>query len=328
VLCIAGALIAAAVIPWGPGVQLVVAATAVVGALIVVTLVATLPSVGYPLVGLLLIAGISVYIAYEFGRQRKVEEKAKLALQRRQAELAHVLRVGALGEMTAQLAHELTQPLGAIVNYAAGCRRRLQATLEEAHPILEAVDRIASEALRAGEIIRRLRGLVRKTEPRREAVDVNALVGEVVRLVEGEARESNVPIEVSLHPELPKIHADEIQIEQVVMNLVRNALEAMHGGSAAASGLAIETRLVDGTGIEVAVRDSGPGIGNVDPAEIFEPFQTTKPDGLGMGLAISRSIVEAHGGRLWVTPNPTRGVTFSFTLPAKRALAREIPAAG
>jgi signal transduction histidine kinase len=325
-LCIAGALTAAAVIPWGPGIQLVVAAIAVLAAFIVISLVATLPSLGYPLVGLLLIAAISVYIAYEFARQRAAEATAKVALQRRQAELAHVLRVGALGEMAAQLAHELTQPLGAIANYAAGCRRRLQATIGETDPVIEVVDRIASEALRAGEIIRRLRGFVRKAEPRREAVDVNALVDEVVRLVAGEARESNVPIEVSLHPGLPEVHADGVQIEQVVMNLVRNALEAMHDNAADTSGLAIETRLADGAGIEVAVCDSGPGLRG-DPAEIFEPFQTTKPDGLGMGLAISRSIIEAHGGRLWVTTNSTRGVTFSFTLPARRATIPEAGAA-
>lgn len=155
------------------------------------------------------------------------------------------------------------------------------------------------------------------------AASRRALVGEVVQLVEGEARESNVPIELFLHPALPHVHADGVQIEQVVINLVRNALEAMHDSPAATSSLAIETRFADGADIEVVVRDSGPGLRNVDAAEIFEPFQTTKPGGLGMGLAISRSIIEAHDGRLWMTPNPTRGVTFSFTLPVMRAAIRE-----
>jgi C4-dicarboxylate-specific signal transduction histidine kinase len=307
----------------------VVAATAVVAACIDIAVVAKL-SVGYPLVALLLMAGISVYIAYEFERQREAEARAKLALQRRLAELAHVLRVGALGEMAAQLAHELTQPLGAIANYAAGCRHRMQQFRARAgepslenDALIEAVDRIAAEALRAGEIIRRLRGFVRKAEPRRVAVDVNALVGEVVHLVEGEARESNVPIELSLHPALPHVNADGVQIEQVVMNLVRNALEAMHDNPRDTASLAIETRFTEGTDVEVLVRDSGPGLQDLDAAEIFEPFQTTKRGGLGMGLAISRSIIEAHGGRLSMRPNPTHGVTFSFRLPVSRLAERE-----
>ncbi len=315
-LCTAGSLVTAAFIPWGSVPQLGVALINFLAGSLDVYLNAGLSAPGSPIVGMAVIAGLSVYIARELERQRTAEAGAKAALQRHQAELAHVLRVSALGEMAAQLAHELTQPLGAIANYAAGCRRRMEAASAPPEELIEIVDRIRREALRAGEIIRRLRELVRKAEPRRAPVNINALVREVAALIDGEARERGVVIDLTLRPDLPEIEGDAIAIEQVLINLARNALEAIHESPGDTPALAVETRQCDPRTVEVIVRDTGPGLVN-GAAVIFEPFHTTKPGGLGMGLAISRTIVEGHGGTLTAASNPTRGATFRFTLPAK-----------
>jgi signal transduction histidine kinase len=316
-LCTAASLVTAAVVPWGALPQLGMAAINFVAAFLAVYLVAGLPTTAHSaIIGLAVVAALSVYIARELDRQRTAELRAKAALQSRDAEMAHLLRVSAMGEMAAQLAHELTQPLGAIANYAAGCRRRLEATPGQPAELIGAVDRIGREALRAGEIIRRLRGFVRKAEPRRAPVDVNALVREVAELVDGEARERGVAIDLSLQPALPDVDADAVEIEQVLINLARNALEAMQESPGDTPTLTVATRLQDAALVEVIVRDTGPGLANGTEV-IFEPFHTTKPNGLGMGLAISRTIVESHGGTLAALPNPIRGATFRFTLPAK-----------
>lgn len=316
-LCTAASLVTAAVVPWGALPQLGMAAINFAAAFLAVYLVAGLPTTAHSaIIGLAVVGALSVYIARELDRQRTAELRAKAALQSRDAEMAHLLRVSAMGEMAAQLAHELTQPLGAIANYAAGCRRRLEATPGQPAELIGAVDRIGREALRAGEIIRRLRGLVRKAEPRRMPVDVNALVREVAELLDGEARERGVAIDLSLQPALPDVDADAVEIEQVLINLARNALEAMQESPGDTPTLTVATRLQDAALVEVTVRDTGPGLAN-GAEVIFEPFHTTKPHGLGMGLAISRTIVEAHGGTLAALPNPIRGATFRFTLPAK-----------
>ena len=312
-LCTAGSLVTAAVIPWGTLPQLGIAAMNVVAGFLDVYFSAGLPAA--PIVGMVVVPGLSVYIARELDRQRTAELRAKAALQRRDAELAHLLRVSAMGEMAAQLAHELTQPLGAIANYAAGCRRRMEAMPGQPAELIAAVDRIGREALRAGEIIRRLREFVRKAEPRRAPVDVNAVVREVAELVDGEARERGVAVDLSLQPDLPAVEGDAVEIEQVLINLARNALEAMLESPGSTPTLTVETHLHDAATVEVLVRDTGPGLAN-GAAVIFEPFHTTKPGGLGMGLAISKTIVEAHGGTLVAAPNPIRGATFRFTLPA------------
>jgi len=317
-LCTAGSLVTAAVVPWGALPQLGIAAMNLVAGFLDVYLIAGLPPSHSPIVGMAVAGGLSVYIARELDRQRTAELRAKAALQRRDAELAHLLRVSAMGEMAAQLAHELTQPLGAIANYAAGCRRRMEATPGQPAELIGAVDRIGREALRAGEIIRRLREFVRKAEPRRAPVDVNALVREIAEMVDGEASERGVAIDLSLQPDLPQVEGDAVEIEQVLINLARNALEAMHESPGETPTLTVETRLHDAATVEVIVRDTGPGLAD-GGAVIFDAFHTTKPRGLGMGLAISRTIVEAHGGTLAAAPNPIRGAAFRFTLPAKQA---------
>jgi signal transduction histidine kinase len=318
-LCTSASLVTAAFIPWGSLAQLGLAAINLLAGAVDVYLIAGLETARSPIVGMGVAAGLSVYIAHSLNRQRTAEVRAKAALQRHQAELAHVLRVSTMGEMAAQLAHELTQPLGAIVNYAAGCRRRMDATPGQPAELIEAVELIRREALRAGEIIRRLRAFVRKGEPRRAPVNVNALVHEVAELVDGEAREHGVAVDLALQPDLPEVEGDDVEIEQVLINLTRNALEAMHDHPSDTSTLAVETRICDPGTVEVIVRDTGPGLPHGGASVIFEPFHTTKPRGLGMGLAISRTIVEAHGGTLTGASNPKRGATFRFTLPAKPA---------
>lgn len=247
-------------------------------------------------------------------RREVAEEQAR----RHQADLAHVLRVQTMGEMAAGLAHEINQPLGAIANYAQGCRRRMAAgSLSEAE-LMAMLDSIASEALRAGETIRHLRALVRKQESQREATDVNRIVHDAVDLTEPDTRAFGVTVRLELADDLPPVLVDRVQIEQVVLNLLRNALEAMHDCRGDAL-LIVETRADRAGSVEVAVRDTGVGLPADGAALVFEPFITDKRAGLGMGLAISRSIVEMHGGRIWAEPNGARGAAFRFTLPGEAA---------
>jgi len=245
-------------------------------------------------------------------RRELAEEQAR----RHQADLAHVLRVQTMGEMAAGLAHEINQPLGAIANYAQGCRRRIASgSLTEAE-LMEMLNSIAAEALRAGQTIRHLRSLVRKQESQREATDVNRIVHDALELTEPDTRASGVTVRIALADDLPPVLVDRVQIEQVVLNLLRNAVEAMHDCRGDAL-LIVETR-TDGAGsVEVAVRDTGVGLPADGGALLFEPFITDKATGLGMGLAISRSIVELHGGRIWAEPNGARGTAFRFTLPGE-----------
>jgi signal transduction histidine kinase len=319
-LCMSAALLTAAVIPWGASVQMLVALINLLAGALAVFLVVGLPAARVPLVGMIVIAGLSVYIARELARQRAAEAQARMELQRHHAEMARVLRVGTMGEMAAQLAHELTQPLGAIANYAAGCRRRMETTSGVPAEMVEVVDRIGREALRAGAIIRRLREFLQKAEPRRATVDLNALVRVVAEMIDAEARETDVTVELLLQDDLPTVQADAVEIEQLLLNLVRNGLEAMHASRGAAPRLAIETRALRAAAVEVVVRDSGPGLPAGAEEEIFEPFHTTKPGGLGMGLAISRTIVELHGGTLAAASGP-HGATFRFSLPIDAPVA-------
>jgi PAS domain S-box-containing protein len=242
--------------------------------------------------------------------RKRAQEDARL----HQQELAHVLRRGTMGEMAAVFAHEVNQPLSAITSYAKGCTHRIRTGSGSPEPLLAALDEIASQAIRAGEIIRRMRRFVRKGEIQRQRLHVNDLVDEVVQFVAAEARERQVRLQIELAAELPALEMDAVQIEQVILNLMRNALESIYEDPGEQPLLIVRTRRIDDA-VEVAVRDSGAGLRPDVAADIFEPFVTSKPNGLGMGLSISRSIVEAHGGRLWTTPNPDRGVTFRFTLP-------------
>lgn len=267
------------------------------------------------------VTGLAVFSS-DISERKAAEDAAR----RHQAELTHVLRLSTMGEMTAGIAHELNQPLAAIVNFARGCARRLRADPGAVRTVLPVIDDIAEEGLRAGEIIRRLRQLVRKEPPRQEWFDLNACVRDAWRIVESEARQLGVHVHCAFADGVPAVLGDRIQIEQVALNLLRNALEALSEVDGARE-LAITTRVLDSGGVELAVRDTGPGMPPERYDKAFEPFTSTKPGGLGMGLSISRTIVESHRGQLSVMPNIGRGVTFHVRLPGQPAPEAMAPAA-
>ncbi len=239
-------------------------------------------------------------------------KQAEDALRHAHAELAHVTRAATLGEMTASIAHEINQPLAAVVNNATACVHWLAAqNLEEARQSAEC---IVADGHRAGEIIGRIRALAKKAPARRDWVDVNETILEAIALARSEVHSNGVSLRTRLGDDLPLVLGDRIQLQQVILNLMINAIEAMNEVSDAPRELFITSAKDDSQSVLVAVRDSGPGLqpGSLD--RLFHAFYTTKPQGMGMGLAISRSIVEAHGGRLWATANAPHGAVFQFTL--------------
>jgi PAS domain S-box-containing protein len=236
------------------------------------------------------------------------------ALREAQAELAHVTRVTTLGELTASIAHEINQPLAAVVNNASACLRWLAAhNLEEAR---QSAALIIADGHRAGEIISRIRALVKKAPPRKDWVNINETILEVIALARSEVHRNRVSLQTQLSSDVPLVLGDRIQLQQVVLNLIINAIEAMSEISEGPRELLVSSKKDDSQGVLVAVRDSGPGFDPDSLDHLFTAFYTTKPQGMGMGLAISRSIIEAHGGRLWATANEGRGATFQFTFPA------------
>lgn len=243
------------------------------------------------------------------------ERKHNEEIQRQQQEqLQHTARLVSLGEMASTLAHELNQPLSAISSYATGCRNKLQAGRLKFEEIGEVVDKVAAQSQRAGKIIRQVHDFVKKREPRREPCSVAEIVDEAVALFEPQARKSRVHIGRSLQGGLPDVMADPIMLEQVLINLLRNACDAMAEQSAPSPSILIRVGGTQGQ-VVVSVTDNGPGIPADRIDKLFTPFYTTKAEGLGMGLAICRSIIEFHHGRLSVENVPERGTCFSFTLP-------------
>jgi len=243
--------------------------------------------------------------------ERKRAEQAVLSAQ---AELAHVTRVATVGELTASIAHEVNQPLAAIVNNANACLNWLRGNnMEEART---SVELIRADGHRAGEIIGRIRALVKKAPPQKDWLDINQTIREVVALAHSEVERNRVALETELSDTVqPLVFADRIQLQQVILNLIMNAVEAMSEMSGGPRQLLIRTDTDESRGIVVAVHDSGPGLKPEDLHRLFTPFYTTKPQGMGMGLAICRAIIEAHGGRLWAMANLDPGATFQFTLP-------------
>lgn len=256
------------------------------------------------------VIGLSCCVQDITERRRAEEQTRKL-----RAQLAHVLRVSTVGGMAEVLAHELNQPLAAIGNYADGSLDILQSAATDSQDVRESLEHIGRLTRRAGKIIQRIRDLVRKDEPYRSSVPPNDLVREVVELVGFEAQAKAVKIKLDLADELPLVLVDRIQIQQVILNLVRNAFDAIREIDQRTGKLAIQTRSAPVGSVEVTVRDTGKGLPDGAAEMCFEPFFTTKSDGLGLGLGISRSIIETHGGRLWTEPQ-TEGATFRFTLPA------------
>ena len=253
-----------------------------------------------------------------FVRDLTERQQTEQRLQEIQAELVHISRFTAVGEMATTLAHELNQPLAAITNYLRGGRRVLDRI---DHPGLvlarEAVDRAADQALRAGEIIRRMRQFVARgeNEPREESV--SKMVEEASALALVGARELGVHVRLQLDREADLVLADRVQVQQVLLNLLRNALEAM--ANSEQKELVVRSRLEEGGMTEIAVMDTGAGISEEIAAQLFQPFMTTKRHGMGVGLSISRTIIEAHGGQIRAEPNPGGGTVFRFTLPCALA---------
>jgi C4-dicarboxylate-specific signal transduction histidine kinase len=251
----------------------------------------------------------------DISERRQAEERER----RRLAEIAHVSRLSTLGEMISGLAHEINQPLAAASNFARACQRWPQTSGQPLPPeVVRLVQNILGQTERAGEIVKRLTTFVKKGASTPSYVDVNALVGDVIVLTKScfypaMQQDGNTPLLAELAPQLPRISVDRIQIEQVLVNLIRNAIEATEEAGCRLP-VVVRTRWL-ANAVEVAVCDGGVGVKSPQTTELFEPFFTTKPDGLGLGLSISRSIIENHGGRLWVEPNAERGATFSFTLP-------------
>lgn len=239
--------------------------------------------------------------------------RAEMEARQQRAEMAHVQRLTTAGEMTAEIAHQINQPLAAIVNFAGGLAARLREGTVHPETMREVASRISTEARRAGEVIRRLRAFLRRGESTPAECDLNNLVLHVFRLVEEDFQREGIEVEIALAPALPELRLDAILIEQVVLNLLRNALEAMSSG-ADIRHLAIVTREVENS-VCVTLEDSGVGLPIGDEHRVFDAFFTTKAEGLGLGLSVSRSIVEASGGRLWATPNGSRGTTVGFALP-------------
>ena len=252
--------------------------------------------------------------AVRYAIQRKAAEKTARA---HEAELAHLSRVSTMGQMASGLAHELNQPLAAILNYASVCLAQIESQPGSPATALTAIQEVMNETRRAGTIISRMRSFVRKQQPQTVPLDMNELVRESVRMMEFELRHQQVRPRLELAPDLPKALGDAVQIEQVLVNLVFNALEAMGDAGSSRKGLTVRTASNDqGRSVRVCVVDTGPGMSPDDLGRLFEPFFTTKPKGMGMGLNISRSIIESLGGRLLAARNPDSGMQFCFTVPA------------
>ncbi len=243
--------------------------------------------------------------------ERKCAEQEREKLRQLEADLAHTNRVSTLGEMAASLAHEIKQPIAAAITSANSCIEWLAHEPPNLDRARAAAARIDKYGNRAAEIIDRVRSFYKKSPPQRELVDVNGIIHEMLTLLEGEATRSSIAMRTDLSAELPKVIADRVQLQQVFMNLMVNAIEAMKdsGGE-----ITVKSQLQDGQ-LQFSVSDTGVGLPMEKMDQIFSAFFTTKPQGSGMGLAISRSIVESHGGRLWATGNDGRGATFHFTLP-------------
>ena len=242
------------------------------------------------------------------------EKRAQEALQQAQAELAHVTRVTTLGELTASIAHEVNQPLAAIITNGEACLRWLGNTTPNLEEARGAVERMIRDGNRAGEVIQRLRALTRKTDPQNAPLDINDVIHDVVGLVQREVSSHRVRLRLDLDSGLDPVLGDRVQLQQVIINLIVNSVEAM-ANVAERRELMIRVREHDPAHVLVAVQDSGVGISPDQLDSVFNAFFTTKADGMGMGLSICRSIVEGHGGRLWASCNQGSGVTFQFTVP-------------
>ena len=252
--------------------------------------------------------------------EKRVDERtsqlrhASEALREAQAELAHVNRVTAMGQLAASISHEVMQPITAGINNAQAALHWLHAEPPNLEEVRQALGYAVEEGNRAVDVIGRIRALIKKAPPRKDAFDINEAILGVVGLTRGEVVKNNISVQTQLAEGLPRIQGDKVQLQQVILNLIINAVEAMTSVGEGSRELLISTRK-DVGGVLVAVRDSGPGLSPESLERLFDAFYTTKADGMGMGLSICRSIVEGHGGRMWASGDIGQGATFQFTVP-------------
>ena len=258
-------------------------------------------------------------IAIENARLFEAERQRSLALAQVQAELAHVSRVTTLGQLTASIAHEVTQPIAAARINARAALNFLDAQPPDLGEVKEVLSWIVDDADRAGAIIDRIRDHIKKAPPRRERFDLNAAINEVIMLAQSAINTSGVSVQTCVTEEVLTVQGDRVQVQQVLLNLLLNAVEALGSVEAEARELLVSAEQDRANGVLVAVRDSGPGIDPKHFERVFEAFYTTKSSGVGIGLSICRSIIDAHGGRLWAEANEPRGAAFLFTLPGQPA---------
>jgi len=251
----------------------------------------------------------------QMAEQRRTEE----TLQATRTELARVVRITAIGEMAASIAHEVNQPLAAVVANADACVAWLTRQTPDLGEARSAALRAVEGATRASQVIARIRSLISKGAPQREPVDINSLIEEALVLAKGQVVLNKISLSLLLDPALPLVSGDRIQLQQVLMNLIANAIDAMANVTGRERTLEIRSQRVQAQSISVSVQDSGIGISEEFISRLFEPFFTTRAQGIGMGLAISHSIIEAHGGRLWAESKLNEGTIFRFTLPEKQA---------
>jgi C4-dicarboxylate-specific signal transduction histidine kinase len=239
-------------------------------------------------------------------------------LRSAQAELAHANRVATMGQLTASVAHEVSQPIAATVLNAQAALRWLGAQPPNLSEVRQILGQIADDGKRAGDVIGWIRALIKKAPPRKESLEINEAILEVIVLARGEAVQNGVSVRTQLAEGLPRIQADRVQLQQVTLNLIINAVEAMKGANEGMRELLISTAADASNGVVVSLRDSGPGLDPASLEHLFDAFYTTKSSGLGMGLSICRSIIEAQGGRIWAGANEPRGAVFQFTVPLER----------
>jgi PAS domain S-box-containing protein len=264
--------------------------------------------------------GATVAFIVDLTASKQAEAKARETERRyreAQLELEHANRVAIVGHLSASIAHEVNQPIAAAVTNADTALRWLNAQSPNLEKARQALGRIVENGNRAAEVIAGIRALIKKESPRRDRLTVNETILEVIAMTQSEALKNGVSVRTQLAKDLPVIEANKVQLQQVILNLIINAIQAMTGVDGGSRELLISTGDAGSEGVLVAVADTGPGLSSVGFERLFEAFYTTKPSGLGMGLPICRSIIEAHGGRLWATANVPRGAVFQFTAPIR-----------